>query len=101
MVLTRRTHKLLNAPRLPTELLAEITRLAPESSYWALCRTNRTFHDLANASLYRDIVISCTGNTVRETQQRIRRTEGWCRTVTDNGEKAALVKSVTITDLPQ
>lgn len=97
---TEGTH---TAPSLPFELLAEITRHVAETKFesksllYTLASTSRVFNELAEPELYRDIEIVCRdvwllpGSTVIGL-----RAKRWCRTVIDNEERAALVRSVTV-----
>lgn len=101
MVLTRRAHKLLEAPRLPVELLVEITKQTPKSSLWALCRTSRVFHELTVRDLYRDVMICCSASYAADTKALVRRAQKWCRTVMHMPDKAALVKSIRYQELPR
>lgn len=103
MVLTRSlgAQKYLEAPRLPVELLTEIAKLVPKSSLWALCRTSRVFRELTVCNLYRDILIRCTAPNAADTKDLIRRAQKWCQTVMEKSDKAALVESVTVTELPR
>lgn len=103
MVLTRGlgAQKYLEAPRLPVELLTEIAKLVPKSSLWALCRTNRVFHELTVRYLYRYVTIRCTGRNAADTEDLVRRAQKWCQTVMEKPDKAALVESVTVTQLPR
>lgn len=101
MVLTRRAQKYLEAPRLPVELLTEITKQAPKSSLWALCRTSRVFHELTVRDLYRDVLIRCTATYAGDTKALVRRAQKWCQTVMEKPDKAALVKNVTVSRLPR
>lgn len=101
MVLTRRAQKFIDAPRLPVELLTEIAKQAPKSSLWALCHTSRVFHELTVRDLYRDVLICCTASYAADTKALIRRAQKWCHTVMEKPDKAAFIKSVTVTKLPQ
>lgn len=100
MALTR-AQKYLEAPRLPVELLTEIAKLAPKSSLWALCRTSRVFHELTVRELYRYVTIRCTGVNDADTKDLVRRAQKWCQTVMNKPDKAAIVESVTISELPR
>lgn len=84
------------APLLPIELLAEIVRHAPESSYLALCLTSHVFHELVAPRLYNEITIVVRGFTLKQARAQMNKTRKWCRTVLENDNKAALVRNVVL-----
>lgn len=101
MVPPHSERKLSETSRFPVELLTKITNQAPISSLWALCSTSRIFYELTVQELYRDAWIRCTGSNSADTKALVRRAQKWCHTVMQNPDKAALVKSITVTKLPR
>lgn len=87
-------------PRLPIEIFSEIVRLAPTSSFRALCLVNHYFYGLAARELYEDVVLLCTTPEGIDTIELICRAQQWCHTVTENPRTTILVKSVTF-ELPK
>lgn len=98
MVDTERTQ---TAPRLPTELLAEITRhvakidFGSKSLLCTLARTSRVFSDLAEPELYRDVGLHFR-DVGRLPGNMVNRAKTLCMAVIGNAEKAALVRRVTV-----